>query len=292
MADYKYTWDGNKISFNGKKLSINTNWTGMSDSYVYNNWLGGSTGTKEQLKEAIQFYLENGRHPTGADFEGKISSDQYNNIMKDLETFKIQNNISDADIIQTLPEDNELRIQYEEDMASGTKNEYYTDMTDMDTEGTFANKMYETYKQAGEQQYNIGKRELAGAEIDMQKEMAANRQDLLDQIRSDRRNKLKSGLSSAQVANEEMQYMMQGQQQAQNIAGQYMDRRTNLENMYGMNDVLARQQTMGQAPALLGAGSAFAASDATDYYQQALKYAQRTGKTFQDSWDYINPNKE
>jgi hypothetical protein len=146
----------------------------------------------------------------------------------------------------------------------------------MNVEGTQANDIYNTYLQGGEEQYKQGMANSQKAEAGMQGELSANRQALLEQMRNSRRSKLKSGLSSAQIANEEVQSLLMGQQTAQQTAGMFYDGRQQIENQYATNKTTAAESAYAQYAQQNLGGSAFAASGAGDAAYQSQLYSQMT----------------
>lgn len=142
--------------------------------------------------------------------------------------------------------------------------------------GSAADEIYQSYLQGQKTQYEQGMQASQGAEVGMQSEMAGNRQALLDQMRNDRRTKLKSGLSSAQIANEEIQSLLMGQSNAQMIAGQYFDQRQGVQNQYALAPQVAREQAGADIARSNLSGSAIYTAGTADAAYQAYLYSRMT----------------
>lgn len=173
---------------------------------------------------------------------------------------------------------------------AGVKSPYYLDPKNIGQPGTPAGGIYDMYLQGQEELYKQGMEGSQQAEVGMQSELAGNRQALLDQMRNDRRTKLKSGLSSAQIANEEIQSLLMGQSTAQQVAGTYFDQRQGVQSAYALAPQTAAEQAYAQYAQQNLSGSAFAASGAGDASYQAAYYASLSPEQ-KAAYDKVtNPN--
>lgn len=274
----------NKFSYtdrNNKTWTVDWNNTGFlglkGDDYKVNNAFGMAAGQTKHVNQAVKYLIENGKVPT-AEFLGlEEGSNAYANVLKDVETWKSKNPEFTAEYEKSIREAAEAEAS-----ELDSKSDYYLDVTEIDQAGTLANDMYNTYIDLGK----MHKQSMAGQEAKMQQELVANRAALLDQIRNDRRTKLKSGLSSSQIANEELQYMMAGNQQAQNITQSYYDQARSHD--INFSDAGIRSSMYNDImPGYLSAGSAYAASSATDMYEQAQRYAKANNVSVGYAYDHL-----
>ena len=129
------------------------------------------------------------------------------------------------------------------------------------------------------------------AEISAQQSMiqqAQLRDQIVEQIKLDRMSKMRQGITPMQIANESLQFTV-GNIQANN------------QEMTGVNQArLAATQQQGLNPyqaylnSVNGVGyqtqgnvaSGMAATDASDMYQQAMKYARSQGRSYIKPEDY------
>ena len=127
--------------------------------------------------------------------------------------------------------------------------DFFWDESKIHEKGTKEADLYDFYRSMGEAQHEVGKTEIARSERDMQIEMAQQRQNLVDEVRKRRTNQLRSGLSSAQVANEEIQMLLMGQQAQQQTAQGFFDQRTQMNQQQQLNpyqaELQARQHIQG-----------------------------------------------
>lgn len=159
------------------------------------------------------------------------------------------------------------------------QNQYYMDPRnivgamrgDPSAEGTPEESLYQLALEQRQGQLQQQEQQIGQSERGMQQDMAENRQKLMDQIRSRRRSLLKSGLSSAQVANEEVQSLMQRQQQAAQIADQYYQQRQQVQTQTENAPREAGMQAYELAQGANETGAQFAASDAGDPASLALR---------------------
>lgn len=168
---------------------------------------------------------------TGMQFEGRRGDQFYEAALAYAEQF-----------IQESPE---IQKKIEERAAAEGKSveDFFWDESKIHEPGTKEADLFDFYRGMGETQHEIGRTELARSERDMQVEMAQQRQQLVDEVRKRRQNQLRSGLSSAQIANEEIQMLLMGQQAQQQTAQGYFDQRTGMQQQHQMNPYMAELQT-------------------------------------------------
>lgn len=264
----------------GETFKIDTE--GLSDGYKFNNFVGIKRGKKEQLEKYIEYFYKYGEEPSIEWMKQNTSLDHdkaYENISSDFGRFLRQNGVEDRDIyrqqvIENSPEIQKNRQENPEIAAEGERvdDPYLWDPSRVREEGTKENDLYQLYLDQGKAQGDITKQNLQSAERDMQISMAQQRKQLLDEVRKRRQNQLRSGLSSAQIANEEIQMMLMGQQQQQQTAQGYYDQYVKAMQNQQMNpynaEIAARQGSVetaqGLAPTL--------AASAGDQVSTGIRY--------------------
>lgn len=146
------------------------------------------------------------------------------------------------------------------------------------------------------QSQNLAQRQQA--EIGSQQMMMQNAQfkdQLIEQIKTDRLSKLRNGMSQMQIANEELQFMVGNQmqnQQAVSQANQQLLGVTQQQAQLPYQAYLNAQQgiTGGQGYANFAAG--MAATDASSMDMQArLMQSQQPWLTYQQAWDRVSTQK-
>jgi len=187
--------------------------TGLQgDDYITNNMF--KTGQIEHVKRAIEYFLTNGKYPD-KDTLG-VSENAYENIIKDLDLFlsnsgidpvEYQNNFlnSEQDAAQgnALLEDSDRII----DPQEAAKNAYYNDLYSLKP-GTEGKLMLDTLEQSYKKQANNDK---ILAEVAYQRgalNQAKTVKQIADQVRAERMARLRSGMSEAQLANQDMQLLI------------------------------------------------------------------------------------
>ena len=156
--------------------------------------------------------------------------------------------------------------------------DYFWDESRLHDEGTKEGDLYDFYRSMGEAQHEVGRAETARSERDMQTEMAAQRQQLVDEVRRRRQNQLRSGLSSAQIANEEIQTMLMGQQAQQETAQQHFTQRTQAAQQHAMNPYMAEQQAREHIQGGQQGASAMYAAHTGDSVAQSSNFGKLSAK--------------
>ena len=113
---------------------------------------------------------------------------------------------------------------------------------------------------------------------------------ITDQVRSERMERLRAGMSEAQIANQDMQMLMTNVNTLNQNAQMLNDQR--LQAQIGMNTAQdqAYMDYLGQANQRGQIGAASAASDAGDAYQQTIRrmttlYGSDPSKWTRQNWD-------
>ena len=230
-------------------------------------------GKKKQFDDVMIRFLETGEIPDAGTIGLDQNSGAWENLMRDFKTVMKSNDINideyavSKGIVAT--EDNTLSENF----------------FSMDKEGTVANDLYNTFKQANQDQYESGMLESQYMEKDLNKMVGMERQNLIDSIREDRKKMLKSGLSQSAIANREIQGMLQGQSIASEMGQGFLGERRNLEQMGAGIDSMSRVQAYESMGGGLGnAYGGIAAAGAGDMYDSILKYS-RGGSRIQNYYD-------
>lgn len=150
-------------------------------------------------------------------------------------------------------------------------------------EGTSEDALYQMALQQRQGQLQQQDQQLGLAERDMQMQLSENRQQLMNDIRNRRRSLLKSGLSSAQVANEEVQSLLQRQQQAAQVAEQYYGQRQQTQTQMANAPQDSAQRAYEMAQGLSQTGAQYAAAGASDPIELAKQYSNQTNTNFKNS---------
>jgi hypothetical protein len=250
----------------------------QGDGLRFNNMF--IRGNKAEMDKVWEFFKQEGRLPTEQEFKTVLGGGGgYKNIMYDMNNTVLPG----AGI-------NPMDVQPGAGGVNG--NTYFDEMTRMDDPNTVAGGMYDTFKRAGDIQYEEGMKNLNVAQRDLGMNQAMDRQKFLDQIRNRRRMALKTGLSSAQIANQEVQSLLMAQGQSNENARSYYDQVAAFKTNHAMNDVNARQgvyETLGGGMGSnLGAVMAAGAGDAN---QVALNYAKNSSRNanYADWWSKAVP---
>lgn len=132
---------------------------------------------------------------------------------------------------------------------------------------------------------------MQNAEISAQQSMIQQAQfknDLVEQIKLDRMSKMRQGISPMQIAQENLQFMVGNMQQANQQMSGVTQSRLAATQQSEMNPYQAYLNSVNsqayQANAQLATG--MAATDASDLYMQAMKYARSQGRNYLLPTDY------
>lgn len=262
------------------------------DGYRFNNLF--RPGNAWDLSNSIQTMLDLGRIPSKAEIQEhtgiELSDAAFRNILYDLNVFLEKNNLNLDDYTNTIQEEIEAN-KTEQEKAYEQFNDYYTDTYSLN-DGTTGKKIYDNLL-AAEQQNAISNMQLA----DAQQQYDAMRQAetvkaITDQVRAERMEKLRAGMSEAQIANTEMQTLMNNVNTLNQQASQYNLARLQAQQQYDNAQHTAYQQWLTNANTMAQSGAAYAASDAGDINQQALRIMRQTGLTYEQSVKLAQGNKQ
>src|SRR5690554_886042 len=255
----------------------------------------GRKGEKDGLIAFLEHFLNTGDYPSKEEAKKlyNISEGEYGNYVTDTESIMEYNDINMDDYTNNL---NQTGIGFSEDgeTASTQSDRPYTsidDYLDFDTEGTIGNRLYETFRDINQRQYESSMLESQYQERDMNRMIAGERQQLMDQIREDRRRALKSGLSQSAIANREIQGLLQGQAMASGYGEDFLRERRQLSQMGQNIDSMARGNVLdayGQ-----GMGNMFAAlqtSDASDMFSLFKRRQGLNNRQTTELDDFIKKN--
>ena len=232
-------------------------------------------GTANEVKEAFYKWYSTGKIPSAAALN--VSGAAYKNIMLDVKKLAELNGIDFDNYklgdLPGIPNNDDEEI----DPQEAAFNDYYRDLYSLE-EGTMGrqtlDRMEGAYANAADQQVA-----LADAQYQQQAlQQASTVKAIADQVRAERMARLRSGMSEAQIANQDMQMMMANvnalNQNAQlmnqgRLEGQ-LAQRTARDDAYmeWMNQMNARGQN----------AAAMAASDASDSVQTAKRYGINAAK--------------
>lgn len=240
---------------------------------------GGGAGHGNKWADIMYYITTTGVIPTtreeAEEAIGKsISKQGWNNFKKEIPIFLDAHNISNADLIKI----REASGNYV-DAQSAAQNAYYRDIYSME-EGSTGRSIYDNMVQA-EQNAALSNTSLADAQMQSAAmQQAQTVKSITDQIRAERMAKLRAGMSEAQIANEDMNMLMNNINALNQQAYDMNNVRLQAQQQYGLAQDTAYQQWLNNANTIGQTGAAMAAADAGDVYQQALRIQRQTGKTF------------
>ena len=256
--------------------------TGGSDDYKYNNLFRRGTG--KQLDAYIQYYIKYGKEPSKYELNvitgQNISDGAYRNLGRDFNTFLTKN---DADLESFLYDvgtsKDSLNADAEQSAQEAAFNEYYRDIYSTEagtTGGDIYNRMVEAEQNAARSNMTLADAQMQQAAM----QQASTVKALTDQVKAERMAKLRAGMSEAQIANQDMQMMMTNINALNQQANEMNYAQLQAQQQYNLAQDTAYQQWLDNANVRGQTGAAYAASDAGDVYQQALRIQQRTGMSF------------
>ena len=103
---------------------------------------------------------------------------------------------------------------------------------------------------------------------------------ITDQVRAERMSRLRAGMNEAQIANQDMQMMLNNMNTLNQQANAMNANRLAAQQQYNLAQDTAYQQYLQQATNLGNIAAAMAAADAGDAYQQTLKRMYETGESY------------
>lgn len=259
----------------GKEYKVN--WDG-AEGFKVNNWF--RSGTKDQLNKAIELFVTTGKMPTASDVGATASG--WQEIQKDMKTWMDSQGIDENTFFEFTPEG----IAQAKETKDGDP--YYFRPQNINQAGTKENEMLDIYRQANEKTRELYDQENAQAEVDLMRELDGQRRKTLEDIRNRRRTMLKNGLSSAQIANEEIQSLMMSQNTNRMIGEQYIRERSNIRNTFNRNEANAPINVMNMMSGYNQSGTAAMAAKAGDADYMASLYRESLNKGRYSKDDYMN----
>ena len=266
----------------GKKFILDVR--GGNDGYVYNNLFRRGTG--KGLDAYIQYYIKYGKAPTRGELEQMVSpgthlsQGAYDNIRSSFNTFLSANDSDTSDFeYHTIASPEQFYNDSMQDARAAAFNEYYRDIYSTEA-GTTGGDIYNRMVTA---EQNAARANMTLADAQMQQaamQQASTVKALTDQVKAERMAKLRAGMSESQIANQDMQMMMTNINALNQQANEMNYARLQAQQQYNLSQDTAYQQWLDNANVMGQTGAAYAASDAGDVYQQALRIQQRTGVSF------------
>lgn len=241
------------------------------DGYRTNNLFsqGG-----EHLDGAIQYLLEYGKMPTKEELEYytgyKINDNAWNNIRYDLNVFTSQNNLD----LNTYKQNANISDPNQEAF-----NEYYNDIYSLE-EGTTGRQMLDNYTLA-EQNAAMSNMQLAEAQYQQAAmQQAETVKSIADQVRAERMSRLRAGMSEADIANQDMQTMLNNMNTLNQQMGTMNQNRLAAQQQYNLAQDTAYQQYIESAVAIGNTEAAMYAASAGDPNYIAQQYAKNVNKLY------------
>ena len=294
-----------KYTYVGPDGSIYTlDFSDDGNTYLIDN--AGYKGKKYYVDGYIQYIQEYGTPPTHSQLEEYIGTTfgdkAWNNIITDYRSFLLQNNIaedrlylnqknvntdSENPATSTTPEIDDEDLDPRVVAEDSYYNKYYKDLFSL-SPGTTGATMMNRYALA-EQNAALSNMQLAEAQYQQAAmQQAETVKAITDSVKAERMARLRAGMSESQIANQDMQVMLNNMNQLNQQVGIMNQNQLAAQQQYNLAQDTAYQQYIQSATGLGSVSAAMAASDAGDAYQQALRYMQQTGtKNFQKAYEYV-----
>ena len=255
-------------------------------NYKFDNWFRTSRNT--DVYYAIQYMLDNGGEVDSEELRTYIESvtgnpvekSEMSEIIQDANTFFRQEGI-DVNTLGAMS--SEEQAQAAQDAAF---NSYYQDLYSLD-EGTLGAEMLNNLATA-EQNAAMSNMQLADAQYQQAAmQQAESVKAITDQVRAERMSRLRAGMSESQIANQDMQIMLNNMNTLNQQANTMNANRLAAQQQYDLAQDTAYQQYLANATGLGSVGAAMAASDAGDAYMQTLKRKNATGESYKTANKYV-----
>lgn len=182
--------------------------------------------------------------------------------------------------------------QEEADAREAAYNSYWNELYSLQ-DGTLGSQMLGNFTTA-EQNAAMSNMQLAEAQYQQAAmDQAAVVKSITDQVKAERMAKLRAGMNEAQIANQDMQLMINNMNTLNTQMNTMNQNRLAAQQQYNLAQDTAYQQYLETAAGLGQVGAAYAASDAGDVYMQTLKRMRQTGETdFAKAQAYVQGLKE
>lgn len=244
----------------GTEYKLDLKGNNNNDEYLVDNTF--KRGKLKHLDAAIQYYLEYGVFPTKGELEAyggfTLNEKQWSNVNKDLDTFIDENKIENYTIPST------------GDPQTDSFNAYWNSITST-APGTLGGDILNNFTEA-EQNIALSNLQLADAQYQQAAmQQAQTVKDITDQVRAERMARLRAGMSESQIANQDMQIMLNNMNALNQQANTMNYNRLTAQQQYNLAQDTAYQQYINTITNLGSTAAAMAASDAGDAYMNALK---------------------
>lgn len=276
-------------------LKAGWDWT---DGYHYNNMF--MTSNVSDISTAIGYMLQYGWEDTPTNksklqkflkLNGSPAPDsEMDEIIHDAEKFlndegidiqELNDYYASGGVYSIDPEvlEKYRHINTQESAQESAYNAYYNDLYSLD-EGTFGREMLDNYTQA-EQNAAISNMQLAEAQYQQSAmQQAEVVKSITDQVKAERMARLRAGMSESQIANQDMQTMLNNMNALNQQAATMNQNRLAAQQQYNLAQDTAYQQYIQSLTGLGGTSAAMAASDAGDAYMQTRKRMKATGENY------------
>lgn len=197
---------------------------GGMDDYKVNNIF--RRGTATQVNRILEHISKTGRYPTNSEIEkllGGVPKKVRENVENDVKTFLAKNNIDYESISDQISSIDSLS---NDSVSSDIIDELLMTSPYGERANQYRNAMYNSINQY-EQDVNAS---LASTELDAYRLLGQQQLELENQIASQRMQAIKSGVTSAQLASQELANMFAAQSAASSIAQQTMSNRAQQYN--------------------------------------------------------------
>lgn len=261
------------------------------------SYIGGSdysfdklfhTSRNTDVYYAIQYMLDNGGDIDSEELRTYIESvtgnpvakSEMSEIIRDANTFFKQEGIDVSTLGAMSTEEQAQAAQ------NAAFNSYYQDLYSLD-EGTLGAEMLNNLATA-EQNAAMSNMQLADAQYQQAAmQQAESVKAITDQVRAERMSRLRAGMSESQIANQDMQIMLNNMNTLNQQANTMNANRLAAQQQYDLAQDTAYQQYLANATGLGSVGAAMAASDAGDAYMQTLKRMNATGESYKKANKYV-----
>ena len=178
-----------------------------------------------------------------------------------------------------------------QDAREAAYNAYWNELYSLQ-DGTLGSQMLDNFT-AAEQNAAMSNMQLAEAQYQQAAmDQAAVVKSITDQVKAERMAKLRAGMNEAQIANQDMQLMINNMNTLNTQMNTMNQNRLAAQQQYNLAQDTAYQQYLETAAGLGQVGAAYAASDAGDVYMQTLKRMRQTGEDFATAQTYVQGLKE
>lgn len=275
---------------------------GDTSTYKYTRMFNSNT-TNSSVYYAIEYMLKNGqvdynnkeeRKALESYLESKLGTNipgtAVKNSAKDALTFFNTNNISLSSLgDSTYYSENSTIDSTVKDTSTGAKEQptltereaaedyYWNQLYDLEGD-TLGADMYNRLTQA-EQNAAMSNMQLAEAQYQQAAmDQAAVVKSITDQVKAERMAKLKAGMNEAQIANQDMQIMLNNMNTLNQQVNTLNQNRLAAQQQYNLAQDTAYQQYLNSATGMAQAGAAYSAAGAGDAARQSLLNMYYTDK--------------